>query len=169
MNPGTEGTDERVESGSCHLLEVVKATQEHLRQLIRQRAEIVKRIGTMKRTIVGLAKLYGDDWLNEELGEFVDRKQRARQPGFTNSCRRVLMEANRPLSTREVCEHLQQRVPLVLLRHKDPVASVTTVLNRLVEYGEALTERDEKGRRTWQWCTEASADATTVIEGKRLA
>jgi hypothetical protein len=76
MNPGTEGTDERVESGSCHLLEVVKATQEHLRQLIRQRAEIVKRIGTMKRTIVGLAKLYGDDWLNEELGEFVDRKQR---------------------------------------------------------------------------------------------
>jgi hypothetical protein len=68
MNSGTEGTDERVESGSCHLLEVVKATQEQLRQLIRQRTEIVKRIGTMKRTIVGLAKLYGDDWLNEELG-----------------------------------------------------------------------------------------------------
>jgi hypothetical protein len=169
MNPGTEGTDERVESGSCHMQEVVKATQEHLRQLIRQRAEIVKRIGTMKRTIVGLAKLYGDDWLNEELREIVDRKDRARQPGFTTSCRRVLMEANRPLRTREVCEHLQQRVPLVLLRHKDPVASVTTVLNRLVEYGEALTERDEKGGRTWQWCTEASADAATVIEGKRLA
>lgn len=166
MNPATR---ERVASGSCHAQEVMKATQEQLRQLIWQRAEIVKRIGTIKRTIVGLANLFGEDWFSEELRELVDRKPRAQQPGFTNSCRRVLMEANRPLGTREVCEQLQQRVPDVLLRHKDPVASVTTVLNRLVEYGEALTEHDEKGRRTWRWCTEASADSSAVVVGKPLA
>jgi hypothetical protein len=39
----------------------------------------------------------------------------------------------------------------VLLRHKDPLASVTTVLNRLVEYGEARTVVRENGRRAWQW------------------
>jgi hypothetical protein len=38
-----------------------------------------------------------------------------------------------------------------LLRHKDPLASVTTVLNRLVEYGEARTVVRENGRRAWEW------------------
>jgi len=63
----------------------------------------------------------------------------------------VLMEAARPLGAREVCEQIQQRIPPVLLRHKDPLASVTTVLNRLVEYGEARTVVRENGRRAWQW------------------
>ena len=83
--------------------------------------------------------------------ELVDRKSGGRQPGFTKACRMVLMEAARPLGAREVCEHIQQRIPPVLLRHKDPLASVTTVLNRLVEYGEARTVVRENGRRAWQW------------------
>ncbi len=36
-------------------------------------------------------------------------------------------------------------------RHKDPTASVTTVLNRLVAYGEAVPSKDGQGRRAWQW------------------
>jgi predicted transcriptional regulator len=66
----------------------------------------------------------------------------------------VLMEAGRPLAVREVCEQIQQRLPTLLLRHKDPLASVTTVLNRLVEYGEALSVVRENGRRAWQWVSE---------------
>jgi len=83
--------------------------------------------------------------------ELVDRKTGGRQPGFTKACRMVLMEAGRPLAVREVCEQIQQRLPAVLLRHKDPLASVTTVLNRLVEYGEALSLVRDNGRRAWQW------------------
>jgi hypothetical protein len=141
-----------VGSSNAHVQEVVKAAEEDLRQLIRQRAEIVKRIGTIKQTIVGLANIFGDDWLGEELLELVGRKDGARQRGLTKSCRTVLMEADRSLGAQEVCEQLQGRIPLVLLRHKDPAASVTTVLNRLVEYGEALKVHDENGRRAWQWC-----------------
>jgi hypothetical protein len=148
MSPGTEAF---VGSSNAHVQEVVKAAAEDLRQLIRQRADIVKRIGTIKQTIVGLANIFGDDWLGEELWELVGRKDRARQRGLTKSCRTVLMEANRPLGAQEVCEQLQGRIPLVLLHHKDPAASVTTVLNRLVAYGEALKVRDENGRRVWQW------------------
>jgi hypothetical protein len=66
------------------------------------------------------------------------------------------MEAGRPLAVREVCEQIQQRLPAVLLRHKDPLASVTTVLNRLVEYGEAQSVVRENGRRAWQWVSEPS-------------
>jgi hypothetical protein len=138
-------------NGGSHVQEVIKAAHEELRQLMKQRAEIMKRIGTVKQTIVGLANLFGDDVLTDELLELVDRKSNGRQPGFTKACRMVLMESARPLGAREVCEQIQKRIPPVLLRHKDPLASVTTVLNRLVEYGEARTVIRENGRRAWQW------------------
>ena len=146
------GTFQR--NGDPHVHEVVKTAHEELRQLMRQRAEIMKRIGTLKQTISGLANLFGDDILGEELLELVDRKTGGRQPGFTKACRMVLMEAGRPLAVREVCEQMQQRLPAVLLRHKDPLASVTTVLNRLVEYGEAMSVVRENGRRAWQWAAD---------------
>ena len=144
-------------SGDPHVQQVVKAAHEELRQLMRQRAEIMKRIGTVKQTIVGLANLFGDDVLSGELLELVDRKSGGRQPGFTKACRMVLMEAGRPLAAREVCEQIQQRVPPVLLRHKDPLASVTTVLNRLVDYGEARAVVRENGRRAWQWVADPAS------------
>src|SRR5580693_6933029 len=141
-------------SSDPHVQEVVKAAHEELRQLMRQRADVMKRIGTVKQTIVGLANLFGDEVLNEELLELVDRKSNGRQPGFTKACRMVLMEADRALGAREVCELIQQKVPAILARHKDPLASVTTVLNRLVEYGEARTLIRENGRRAWQWVSD---------------
>ena len=123
---------------------------------MRQRSDIMKRIGTVKQTIIGLANLFGDEMLDDELLELVDRKSSGRQPGFTKACRMALMEADRALGAREVCEQIQQKAPLVLSRHKDPLASVTTVLNRLVDYGEARTVIRENGRRAWQWVAEAA-------------
>lgn len=140
-----------------HVQQVIRAAHDELRQLMRQRAEIMKRIGTVKQTIVGLANLFGDEILSEELLELVDRKNSGRQPGFTKACRMVLMEADQPMGAREVCEQIQRRLPPVLLRHKDPLASVTTVLNRLVDYGEARTVVRENGRRAWQWVADPSA------------
>src|SRR5208283_3217245 len=115
-----------------HVHEVVRQAHEELRQLLQQRAEVMRRIGTIKQTISGLANLFGDSVLSDELLEMVDRKSGGRQPGFTKACRMVLMEANRALSAREVCDRIQQKTPPLLARHKDPMASVTTVLNRLV-------------------------------------
>ena len=51
---------------------------------MRQRADVIKRIGTVKQTIVGLANMFGDEVLTEELRELVDGKSCSRQPGFTN-------------------------------------------------------------------------------------
>jgi len=156
------GTEEFVGVRNTHLQEVVKAAEEDLRQLIQQRTEITKRIRTMKQTIVGLARLFGVDWFSEELLELVGRKRRPRQRGLTKSCRTVLMEASRPLDAHEVCELVRRRIPLIFLNHKTPANAVTTVLNRLVEYREALAVRDENGRRAWQSCSrgrpKASAD-----------
>ena len=141
-------------NGGPHVQEVLRAAQDELRGLLQQRAEIMKRIGTVKQTIIGLANMFGDDVLSEDLLELVDRKSGGRQPGFTKACRMVLMEAGHPLGAREVCENIQRRLPPLLLRHKDPLASVTTVLNRLVEYGEAKAVVRENGRRAWEWVSE---------------
>jgi hypothetical protein len=137
-----------------HVQEVIRQAHEELRQLMQQRAEVMKRIGTVKQTIAGLANLFGDTVLSEELLELVDRKSNGRQPGFTKACRMILMEAGRALSAREICEHFQQKMPAMLARHKDPMASVTTVLNRLVEYGEAQAVLSNSGRRAWRWVAE---------------
>ena len=145
--------------GNGHVEEVVRQAHQELRQLLQQRAQVMRQIGTIKQTIAGLANLFGDAVLSDELLELIDRKSSGRQPGFTKSCRTVLMESNQPLSARDVCERIQQKSPPMLARHKDPLASVTTVLNRLVAYGEAKAVVLENGRRAWQWIAEAQADA----------
>jgi hypothetical protein len=142
------------DTNQVHVEQVVRSAQEELQSLLQQRAEIMKRIGTVKQTIAGLANMFGDEILNDDLLELIDRKRSGRQPGFTKACRMVLMEANRPLAAREVSDQIRQRVPHLLERHKDPLASVTTVLNRLVEYGEARSLVNQSGRRVWEWVSE---------------
>jgi len=118
----------------------------------------VKRIGTVKQTISGLANLFGDGVLSDELMELVDRKTNGRQPGFTKACRMILMESGRALSARDICEYFEQKLPAMLARHKDPLASVTTVLNRLVEYGEAEAVHTHTGKRAWRWVADAGPE-----------
>ena len=139
-----------------HVQEVVRQAHEELRQLLQQRSEIMKRIGTVKQTISGLANLFGDAVLNEELMELVDRKTSGRQPGFTKACRMILMESGRAMSSRDICDYFQEKLPALLARHKDPTASVTTVLNRLVEYGEAEAVM-VNGRRARKWVADSAA------------
>jgi hypothetical protein len=141
-----------------HVQEVIQQARGELRHLLQQRAEIMKRIGTVKQTISGLANLFGDELLSEELLEMVDRKSSGRQPGFTKACRMILMEAGRAMNARDICDYFEQKMPAMLARHKDPMASVTTVLNRLVEYGEAQAVLSN-GRRAWLWIAEDPAKA----------
>jgi hypothetical protein len=146
-----------------HVQEVVRQAHEELRQLLHQRAEVMRRIGTIKQTIAGLANLFGDGVLNDELLELVDRKSNGRQPGFTKACRMILMDANRALSARDVCARIQERMPPMLERHKDPMASVTTVLNRLVAYGEARAVALDNGRRAWRWVAGTEPESSPVL------
>jgi hypothetical protein len=146
------------DSGNGHVQEVVRQAHEELRQLLQERAEVMRRIGTIKQTIAGLANLFGDSVLSDELLELVDRKSSGRQPGFTKACRMILMDSKRALSARDVCDRIQEKVPPMLARHKDPMASVTTVLNRLVAYGEAQAVSLDNGRRAWQWVADSEPE-----------
>jgi hypothetical protein len=154
MNSGVNGQSGQSQVADLHVQEVIRSAERELHELLERRAELMKRIGTIKQTLAGLANIFGDRVLSDQLLTFLDRKSSSRQPGFTRACRVVLMEAQKPLGARLVCVALQQRFPEVLERHKDPIASVTTVLNRLADYTEARCSLDASGRRVWEWIAE---------------
>ena len=144
-------------NANIHVQEVVQRVHEELRQLMRQRVLITRQIGTVKQTIVGLANLFGDDVLNDDLLELVDRKSKRRQPGLTKACRRILMEASKAMSARDVCDQIQQTMPLLLAGNRYPMAAITTVLTRLVRYEEARAETGDGGRRGFQWAADGDS------------
>jgi hypothetical protein len=110
-----------------------------------KRAELTKRIGTVKRTMVGLAKLFGDDNMDALLLGVVDQGRGPRHPGITEACRRVLIQAMRPMSARQVCDESQLTAPPLLAHHKDQMATINTILARFVEYGEAKVSHGDRG------------------------
>jgi hypothetical protein len=154
-----------------HVNEVVGSAERELLALLEQRAELMKRIGTIKQTLAGLANMFGDTILSERLLGLLERKT-ARQSGFTQACRAVLMESPTQLSVRQACDQLRRKFPGLLERHRKPVASVTTVLARLVEYGEARTFLTAEGGRVWQWVSERERGAgaiAVILDGRVLA
>lgn len=146
-----------------HVREVIAAAEIELQQLLQQRSETMKRIGTVKQTLVCLAKVFGEDVLTAEITRLLGQGSTRKQPGFTRACRVVLMEAGIPLEARQGFRELNRRFPELVERHKDPIASVTTVFNRLVGYAEVRSFLNHKGRRVWQWIAESGASAETTL------
>ena len=147
-----------------HVQEVIRSAEFELLELLQRRAELMKRIGSIKQTLVGLANMFGDSVLNERLLVLLDRSTARRRSGFTQSCRAVLMESATHLTVRDVCDLLLKKFPGLLEKHKKPSASVTTVLNRLVEYEEARSYLVEEKGRVWQWMAEREiADSAFLV------
>ena len=86
---------------------VVERTQDQLRQLTLQRQEIAQRIAIIKRTVNGLALLYGAELQHGPEVEATARRRR----GITNACCGVLNRADMSLSAREVYAILQGEFP----------------------------------------------------------
>src|SRR5450631_1521716 len=162
MNTVKNGNGGSLPGADPHVREVVRSAEQELLQLLRQRAEIMKRIGTIKQTLGGLANIFGDWLLDDDLLVLLDRKTASRRSGFTRACRLILMNSPTPLDTRQICAGLQREFPDLLDRHKNLYASVTTVLGRLVHYAEARTFLHADGHRVWQWITDAP-DAVNLI------
>jgi chorismate mutase len=140
----------------AHVCEVVRSAERELRQLLQQRSEIMKRIGSIKQTLAGLASLFGESVLTDELLTLLDRGAAQRRSGLTRACRQVLMESAVPISARQVSERVRQRFPDVLAHHKDPLASVNTILGRLQQYAEARRFQQADGRPVWEWLSDRS-------------
>ena len=107
METSTNGSNGQSQAADPHLQEVIRSAERELHELLERRAELMKRIGTIKQTLAGLANIFGDGVLSDQLLGFLDRKSASRQPGFTRACRVVLMDSKRPLGARLVCQPVQ--------------------------------------------------------------
>jgi hypothetical protein len=132
-------------SDSLHVEIVVEHALEQLRQLTRERQEIARRIAIIKRTINGLSLLNGGA-LQIEPGV---EPTAVRKRGITNACRVVVNRAETPLSIHEVYATLQGEYPDLFGQSENRYASLVTILNRLVKYGEVHTFLRD-GNRFWQ-------------------
>ena len=139
---------------------VVQKLHSELTELLQQRADVMRHIATAKKTIVGLASLFGENLLTPELQSLVGVGDVNRKPGLTKACRFILLEAGGPLSARNVVDELQHQDPEILAGHKDAVASVTTILNRLADYKEVERVLLSNGKRGWRWAGENTSSAT---------
>lgn len=133
---------------------------DELAQLLEQRTAVMRRIAGAKRTIVGLAALFGETALDDDLRKLVGIGTAQRLPGLTDMCRTILMESDRDLSLHDVLEGICARNPALLAGHKNPMASLTTILNRLVSSGEAQRLLLNNNKRAWQWVVAADRTPT---------
>ena len=153
-----------------HVLDVVCQAERELRQLIEERSKVTKRICKLKKTIAGLADLFGDGILDAALLDLFDRRSGSRISGITPACRRILMEAGRPMGARDVCDEIQRTLPALLAHHKDPMATINTILGRLVYYGDATGLLRDRGQRAWLWAAgDKNRLTTSDAEGSRPA
>jgi len=132
--------------------EVVASAEKQLRQLLQQKDGLTRRIQKTKRAIYGLVGLFGVNILNEELRVLLGEKRNTRKPGLTEACRSILMEAGRPMTRVEVRDSLHQTYPELVEHLKNPMSSVSTILHRLANYGEARIV-DKNGSKAWELST----------------
>ncbi|MGA8429527.1 MAG: hypothetical protein WB729_06875 [Candidatus Sulfotelmatobacter sp.] len=139
--------------GDQHVQDVLNRAEQELRRLIQERVELTRRIDTTKHTLAGLISLFGDSALKTHFSELIEHKRKnvSRQRGITQACREVLSIAQRPMSILEVRNELQRAMPALISRHKDPIATISTILSRLVDYGQATVSSNGRGRRAWLW------------------
>ena len=146
-----------------HLKRVLDYIQTELRALQTERAVILKRIGTIKQTIAGLADLFGPDLINGELLNLLSSqsyRDHRTHPGLTDFCRQLLRaRPSDPLTVQEILVYVRQNCPAMLVHHKHPTNSLRMVLRRLVMYGEAVEVLSEKGSPAWK------VAAVPVVEG----
>jgi hypothetical protein len=160
MSIGTDVTNPVPPLGQAQ--EAIRLAQEELKELLRQRIALMRRLGTVKQTLTLLANTFGDDILTAEVQRLLGRGTPRKQPGFTRACRIILMEAASPLDARQGLREMQRRFPELVEHLQEPLASVTTVFNRLVGYGEACGFRNAKGRRVWEWSADPSGTAESL-------
>jgi len=125
--------------------EVIHVLAQEITRLHAQREGISNRIARMSQIILRLRNLCGS-------GEDCPSRDRGHRPGITWACRRALMESRGyPLTFSELLRAIQTTLAPDTLAQKNPRASVSTVLGRLVKYGEVDVTTNNRGKRAYRW------------------
>jgi hypothetical protein len=132
--------------------QVVGRIQRELQTLRTEHAAIAKRIGLIKNTIAGLAKVFGPGVVGQELQGLpkVQPAKRRRSRGLTDACRQLLRETSEPQTLKQMSTRIQESYPTLVTHHRYPTTVIQMMLRRLVMYGEAEEIDAGAGTRSWK-------------------
>jgi hypothetical protein len=151
--------------------QLIDKMKRDLHALYGERTAIDRRMDTIKKGLVGLATLYGREALSLDFVQCVDPAQNRRRAGITAMCRSILRESHSPLSSAEIYQKIRETNAELLALHKNPTASVDTVLRRLLKQGQAQVVSD-KNQLAWKAIGNLSADdpkrSSTSIVPERI-
>jgi hypothetical protein len=123
--------------------------RQELKTLAGELKEVEKQIAAVHAMLHGLVVLYGPAIVDEELLKSIRPKSRTNKRGLTPACRFVLEQAARPCAVSEICAHINDLRPELLLGHRKPMASVMSVL-RSMERRRQVVRGHEHGRSVWR-------------------
>ena len=148
-------------SHSDHAKQVMEVAINELETLVKQRTAITMKVKAVKRTVKGLASLFGEEIVGELRLECIESaSQSPKAPGTQNStealpfpgsdselhkpkleraCRIALLESEQPASAGQIYDRINRRRSYHLGRYKHPLVRVIATLDALVKEGEALT------------------------------
>jgi hypothetical protein len=133
-----------------HLAPKAEDLRDELTTLLQQLRDVEQQIRAVKDTMYGLSLVFGEDVVSDRLLDTIRPKVRTRARGLTNACKLALMKAPQPCSVGTVCGLVTEMDPTLLMHHRNPRASVMSVLRNFASKGEVL-RKTENGRWVWQW------------------
>lgn|SRR5262249_61256120 len=123
-----------------------KAAEHELRGLLRHRAQVNRRIATLRKTI--RVTMGVDVPRSAQTSAAIHLSPRKRE-GITRACRTVLEQANTPLTVLQIAQRVRFSHAHTASRQRDLLASISAVLRSLLASGEANNTFDDDGSRTW--------------------
>jgi hypothetical protein len=124
--------------------------QEEMLSLQRELKEVEEEISAVKSTLYGLSVIFGKEVFSEQLLQSLRPKSGCKVRGLTATCQAVLVKTSHPCSVSAVCNLVRAVNPLLLIHHRNPRASVMTVLRNFAKRGQVV-RRTENGRSVWLW------------------
>ena len=121
-----------------------KALRAELAKLYEQREDIEVRIARTKRKLAILAEL-SEETENAQTPDL-------QLGGLSAACRTALRASRKPWMTVSEIQAALKELGFPLHEYKAPAASISTTVNRLVEYGEVVPDRrSNPGATEYKW------------------
>jgi hypothetical protein len=169
-------------ASTCHpdrLNHVILAARQQLRALLQQRTEIENRVRVARRTVKGLAVVFGRSVQESAIGEGAEPAQRGFDSAnaviasnratkkrtkevrsqqedrnsslrFERACRIALLESDEPSTAGQVYDRILRRRSYGLESYKRPLKAIMSTLDRLVQKNEVECCVHHEVR-SWVW------------------
>ena len=124
--------------------------REELSSLQKELKDVEDGISAVKQMLYSMSVIFGEEVVSSPLVQLVRPKHGSKVRGLTSACEAVLAKTAQPCSVSAVCNLVRAVNPLLLSHHRNPRASVMTVLRNFAKRGQVI-RRTENGRSVWQW------------------